>query len=665
MRLQRLKLRNFKGIREFTLEANGSDVTIYGDNGAGKTSLVDAFMWLLFDKDSQNRKDFQIKTLDADGEPIHNLEHEVEAALELDDGRQVTLRKVYKEKWIRKRGSAVAEFTGHTVDHYIDGVPTKQSDYSEFINRIASEKVFRLLTDPLYFNTALHWQDRRRILLEACGDVSDQDVIAADSRLAPLPDILKGRSVDDHRKVVMARRAEINRELDRIPVRIDEVRRGLPELPASDRADVEARLAELRARRQELSEELVRIESGGQVAELQRQLAEVQAELSAAIRRAREAAEAAVAEDKRRLRELEEQLEATLRRLSRLDADQRQAEADAAALEQRIASLRQEWHQVNARQYDGPPPAEVADACPACGQALPADQVEAARARAQADYEARLARFNETKAAELERIQQEGKALRAQLDETRTGIERRTAEIQQARAEAATLQQQVEELRQRIAHVQPAMYTPEMSQLRERERDLTTQITLLRQSVADRLAELRGDIRSLDDQIRAVEGSLARFDQHEQGLARIAELEAEERQLAAEFEELERQLHLLDLFVQTKVRMLDERINSRFRIARFRLFETQINGGIAETCECMVNGVPYNSLNHGARIQAGLDIIQTLGDHYGFRPPIFVDNAESVTDIPQTTAQQIRLVVSAGDRTLRVLTHEFAIKEAV
>src|SRR5690606_28720593 len=140
-------------------------------------------------------------------------------------------------------------------------------------------KVFRLLTDPLYFNTQLHWQERRRILLDACGDVSDADVVAAEPRLAELPSILNGRSVDDHRKVVMARRAEINRELDRIPVRIDEVRRGLPELPASDRADVEARLAELRARRQELSEELVRIESGGQVAELQRQLAEVQAEL--------------------------------------------------------------------------------------------------------------------------------------------------------------------------------------------------------------------------------------------------------------------------------------------------------------------------------------------------------------------------------------------------
>ncbi|OUM99333.1 MAG: hypothetical protein BAA04_09730 [Firmicutes bacterium ZCTH02-B6] len=665
MRLLRLSLRNFKGIRQFTLQLGGADATVYGDNGVGKSTLMDAWMWLLFGKDSHNRADFEIKTLDSTGKPIHNLEHEVEAELELTGGRRLTLRKVYKEVWTKRRGAARAEFTGHTTEHYIDGVPVRKAEFEACIGQIADEQLFRLLTDPLHFNMNLHWQDRRRILLEACGDVTDAEVIASDPALTELPGILEGRSIDQHRKVVLARRTELNRELDRIPVRIDEVRRNLPELPANDRATVEARLAELRSRRQELSEELVRVESGGQTAELQRQLAEVQAELRTATLRAQEAAEAAVAVDKRQLRELEDKLDSVLRRLSRLDADQRQAEADAAALEQRIVSLRQEWHQVNARQYDGPPPAEVADACAACGQALPADQVETARARAQADYEARLARFNETKAAELERIQQEGKALRAQLDETRTGIERRTAEIQQARAEAATLQQQVEELRQRIAHVQPALDTPEMRRLRERERDLTTQITLLRQSVADRLAELRGDIRSLDDQIRAVEGSLARFDQHEQGLARIAELEAEERRLAAEFEELERQLHLLDEFVRAKVRLLTDRINSRFRIARFKLFEEQVNGGIAETCECMVNGVPYNSLNHGARIQAGLDIIQTLGDHYGFRPPIFVDNAESVTDIPQTTAQQIRLVVSAGDRTLRVVTHETAIKEAV
>ncbi len=70
MRLTRLTLRNFKGISEFILDAQGENVTVYCDNAAGKTTLFDAFTWLLFDKDSQNRKDFAIKTLDAAGQVV-------------------------------------------------------------------------------------------------------------------------------------------------------------------------------------------------------------------------------------------------------------------------------------------------------------------------------------------------------------------------------------------------------------------------------------------------------------------------------------------------------------------------------------------------------------------------------------------------------------------
>ena len=89
MKLIRLTLRNFKGIREFTLEARGRDIDVFGDNATGKTTLADAFMWLLFDKDSQNRKDFQIKTVDKHGNEIHGLDHEVEAVLEVN-GQEIT-----------------------------------------------------------------------------------------------------------------------------------------------------------------------------------------------------------------------------------------------------------------------------------------------------------------------------------------------------------------------------------------------------------------------------------------------------------------------------------------------------------------------------------------------------------------------------------------------
>jgi len=163
MKILNLTLRNFKGTRDFELNTQGRDVSIFGDNATGKTTLADAFMWLLFDKDSSNSKDFQIKTLKPDGEPEHGLEHTVEAILELDDGQQIALKKVYQEKWTKKRGSATAQFTGHTVDYFIDGVPAKKSEYEAKIAEIADEKIFRLLTDPRYFNEALHWTDRREI----------------------------------------------------------------------------------------------------------------------------------------------------------------------------------------------------------------------------------------------------------------------------------------------------------------------------------------------------------------------------------------------------------------------------------------------------------------------------------------------------------------------
>ncbi|MCK9327365.1 MAG: AAA family ATPase, partial [Bacteroidales bacterium] len=230
MRLISLRLTNFKGIRDFTLGANGEDVTVYGDNGTGKTTLFDALMWLLFDKDGRNKKDFEIKTLDENNRPLHGLNHEAEGVFDLD-GRQLTLRKVYAEKWTKKRGTAKSVFSGHTVDHFIDGVPVKKGEYESKIAALIPENIFKLLTSPLYFNEQLHWTERRKLLLEVCGDISDTDVIASSKELAELTTIIpSGRTLDEHKAVIAARRAEINKELGKIPVRIDEASRALPSI---------------------------------------------------------------------------------------------------------------------------------------------------------------------------------------------------------------------------------------------------------------------------------------------------------------------------------------------------------------------------------------------------------------------------------------------------
>ena len=658
MKLLALRLRNFKGCRQFELVANGADVNVYGDNATGKTTLHDAWTWLLFGKDSHNSAVFDIKTLDENNDPIHGLDHEVEAVLQLDDGRTVTLRKVYKEKWTKRRGAAVAEFTGHETEHYIDGVPVKKAEYDGFIADLADENVFGLLSDPTYFNEHLHWEERRALLLEVCGDVSDAEVIASNKALAALPNILGQRSIDDHRKVIAARRREINQELERIPVRIDEVDRGLPELPAADRVELEARLSDLRAKRQAQEEERVRIESGGEIAEQQKRIAELEVAMIALERRIRADVDEQLDAKQRALSDVRRQVEHLRRQVDGIRLDLQAADREIERLESRMSDLRSEWERVNAEvlQHDH------IDTCPACGQNLPEDQIQEAHDRA-------LAEFNARKAHRLEEITAEGKRLKARRDQIAEDRQMQAAYLEKVKSDLADLEKRSHEVLAEVESLEMSRPDPkedsEYQKLADEKANAEATIAALREDKNAALSALASEIRALDDQIRSVEAALSRFEQHERGLQRIEELKAEERRLATEYERLERELYLTEEFIRTKVRMLEDRINSRFRRARFKLFRQLVNGGVEETCETLLDGVPWPSINGAGKIQVGLDIIETLGAHSGFRPPIFIDNAESVTDIPSTTAQQIRLIVSKPDKALRVETSEPKIKEAV
>ncbi|MHB1418871.1 MAG: hypothetical protein ACYCX4_04675, partial [Bacillota bacterium] len=245
---------------------------------SSEKTLLDSFLWLLFGKDSQNKKDFALKTLDAANNPIPGIDHDVEGVFKVND-RPLTLKKSYKEKHTKKRGSAMTEFTGHTTDHFIDGVPVSEKEYSDRIAGIIDENIFKLLTSPTYFNEQLHWQKRREILLQICGDVDDAEVIASDRSLAKLPDILNGRKLDDHRKVIAAKRADINKELGKIPVRIDEATRSLPDISAIHPDKLQEDILELKAIKDEKQGILLQLQSGGEVARLRNQLSAINADL--------------------------------------------------------------------------------------------------------------------------------------------------------------------------------------------------------------------------------------------------------------------------------------------------------------------------------------------------------------------------------------------------
>jgi len=642
IQLIRLELTNFKGIKHFVLDAGGENIRVYGDNATGKTSLFDAFVWLLFDKDSQNKKDFEIKTL-VNGKVQHKLNHEVEAFF-LVDNKELALKKVFSEKWTKKRGSVTKEFTGHTTDYYIDGVPSKKKEYTETVASLVDEEIFKLLTSPSYFNEQMHWKDRRNLLLEIAGDVSDEEVIAADKKLVKLSDILGNRSIDDHKKVIAAKRKEINQELDRIPIRIDEIHRGLPDVSGLDQLDLQAEIDSLSNQIEEKQQRINDIKSGGEVSKLRTQINDIDLEISNLRNEHKQQEQQAIYSLKAKLQEEQSNIGILQSKVGSHENRISMNNSNIKNLETRMNDLRNQWKEQNDLEFDH----ESNCKCPTCEQELPQEHITEIATK-----------FNLEKSKLLETIQKSGveakekaEAIKEENESIQSEIDKLNEQIEKKRQDIEKVETKLQEAENNI---KPLSENPTYQKLMEDRQALEQQIKDIESSVQDSVNSIQDEVRALKEQQNTLQMDLNKFAQVEQSNKRIAELEAQEQDLAAEFERLEEELYLTEEFIRTKVNLLEEKINSKFEYARFQLFKNNINGGLEETCETLFEGVPYSSgLNNAARINVGLDIINTLSQHYGVQAPIFVDNAESVTKLINIDSQIISLVVSESDKQLRV-----------
>lgn len=646
IKLMSLELCNFKGIKAFIFEPDGGSVNVFGDNATGKTTLCDAFYWLLFDKNSQGLKQFAIKTYNKDrkmfGESIPefipNLNHEVIATLEID-GEQLTLKKTYCEKWTKKRNSATEEFTGHSTDYHIDDIPVKKSEYEAKIAEICDEDIFRLLTDIRHFNENLKWNERRELLLEVCGDVTDQEVIESNDKLSKLSEILGKRSVDAHRKYLSEQMRIINKDLEKIPTRVDEVYRSMPELSEEGKAEIEKKLAKLKKQAKDKEQEIHDIKEGGEVAKKKQHLSELQTELNNEKNRGQES----VREEREELQKKKDELRDDVDnikseiRLTDSKVERRKYERDSAKAE--AEKLREKWKQVNAKRFN-------ADGkCPECGSQLPEDQVDKYREN-----------FNLEKSKELEEIAAQGKEMAKKWEKLDNEIKELNLHLSEWEENRTEAEEYLKDIESQIKNLQNAEVSERQGELKAEIEGVKEAISLIEQSREGSLEKADNELMQLIKESDELQVKLNQYANIESSKARIEELKKEEKKLAKEYENMQSQLFLTEQFVKSKVNMLEEKINSFFSLARFKMFNVQINGGIDETCETMVNGVTYGNLNHGMKINVGLDIIQALQNHYGIKAPIFVDNKESITQLLEIDTQVISLIVSEKDKKLRVET---------
>lgn len=639
MKLLRLTYKNFKAQSQ-SIDFGGADVDVFGANGIGKTTAFDAFLWLLFGKDSKGAElSEDIKTR---SQVDNGQEHEVEAELLLDDGNSIKLKRTFREMWTKKRGSATETFSGHTTDFFIDDVPKKKREYSDQINSLIDESRFKLLTDPMYFKDQLKWEDRRKILIEVCGDISDEEVFDSNDELADLPVMLAGKSIEDYRKILQATKSKTNDELKKIPVRIDEAQRNLPDIKGLIEGAITVELGSFKAQQAELNRQIIKIQDGGAAAAKQQKLAELNAKQIEIKTRYDQDVNKAAMDQQRKVADLENKRsrsESSVEVLQkRIDSLQKIIETEASDIQQ----VRAEWFARNSQAFED----NITDTCPTCGQKLPADKVEAARQKA-------LEAFNLAKSDALTKINARGKSSKAKLEEHGAELERLQDSLSTEQENIKAINTEIEAAKADQGELADYTTDPEYLRIEAAKTNIADEIKALETGNDDEVHKLQAQIKSIDLDISSRQEKLASIKANTTGKARIEELKAEQKKMVVKFEDLEHSLYLTDLFIKTKVRMLDEKINSKFKIAQFRLFSDQVNGGLTECCDVLYDGVAR--MSNSQEIKVGLDIIRTLSKHYGISTPIFVDNCESITELPPMDGQVIRLIVSAEDKELRIV----------
>lgn len=641
IRIKRLCLENFKAHKHLDLLFDGRNAVIYGDNATGKTSIYDALTWLLFGKDSagNGEKNMEVKPLDRDGNvQNHDALTSVEAVL-LVNGQEISLRRTYSEKWSTKRGSSQATYDGNTSDYYVDGVPAKKTVFQQSVaDMVGGEDTFRLLTSVSRFANEIPWQERRAVLYSMAGIMDDRAIMGTNAEFAPLLEAMGRLSPDELKRKLAAEKSGFSKNKDELPARISECELTIADIEGINFTDARMKLDALRAREEVLVQERSNLLNGERYRTVSHDVKEAMLERDTLQRENQLHRE-------RQLVGMPDilQLDRTLTN-ARSTLTNRQVSLEAerkyiANMEKHIEDFRTAWHNISGEQFSG------SGVCATCGQPLPADRMQKAREA-----------FEESKQKRLDGVVQESKMAKESVELAKQRFISLQEDIKARETEISQLEVQIRNAKE--TRVEPT----DLEGYAEKHEDLSKKIENLRvelmnlQTVAKesagRIDDELCDIRTENDACQKI---LAKEELLQRSRERVQSLRDEAKKVQEALDRVEGLLYLLEEYSRYKASFVEDSVNSMFRLARFRMFREQANGGVEDRCDVTYNGVPYLNVNDGMKINLGIDIINTISNAYGVRVPLFVDNAESVTALEHCNSQRIRLVVSGFDKELRMV----------
>ena len=590
-RVNRIIGENFKGMKHFEIIANGNNVVARGENGTGKTTFFDAYIWSVTGKLSDgSAAEDSIKrfgengTTPLDGGIVHAVEVEFDTGI-----NTVTIRREFVEQYVtpstrsigttkKKRGTATEVFKGHTTNFFINGVPKQKKEFDAFMETLVPIDTFNLLSMPTYFCKTMAWKKRREVLMAICGVVTDTDVINSTEELKPLTTLLGDSNIDDFIKTIKSNIKKYGDELKSIPARLDELSRQITD----NEANKENLLIEIK------NLQKARTELDAEIKGLQQQ---------PSLEFSSPSAELVPINSK--IKNLELNISDYTSKIDRVNKQLQALKGEYTELENSKPGI-----------------------CPTCGQAMPFEKFAEAR----------------NKRAQL--IADEVKSLKDMRQRQTKSIEEWKLELSKLQTQAAELQKQIDATKGQEPKV-----------------DIKQEKLKTAYDKRDQLSA------SIND----VQGTINGIERQEMIKRRIEELRTRETALNRDIAELEKQLYLAETFIRCKVKLIEQNINSKFKYVNFKMFDTQLNGGVTECCEPLIDNVPYNDgLNRGAKMKAALDILSTLSKFYDVELPIFIDDAESYTSnsMIEVKNQVFRLIAAEGVKELNITVETSQVNAA-
>jgi DNA repair exonuclease SbcCD ATPase subunit len=649
IKLKSLSLVNFKGIRNLTLNFSDKETLVCGENGTGKTTVFDAFLWLLFGKDSTGRSDsnFNIKTLDDKGMPILHLEHSVTGILNIN-GMDVKLQRNYVEVWVKPRGTTEETLKNHATEFYLNDVKlSTKKEYDSEVSAIISEDVFRMITNPFYF-PSLKPEAQKEILLDIVGTVTDQEVANLNPEYSNLLAQLSGRTIAQYAKEVSAKKKACKDELAVIPSQIETAQKLMPE--EEDWVAIDSEIAHKNARIQKIEEQItdkskLNEQEYQRKANIQKQIGEKRLQLTNRENAIHAEANKGRNEASLKLNRLEYALRGETDNLNRKKSVVASLDRDMEAINTKLSALRGEFASITTEEltYN-----EGEFICPTCKRPLDIEDIEAKQKEMQSN-------FNANKAARLKANKEAGMAKKQRLEEMQASKDRTNAEIVELEQKIERINADIQQAKASIPEVQnvEAMVTSDQTCIDIKNEIVELENQLKVDAKIVDVSELQSEKRALNEAIQALYKRSANREQIGRAEKEIASLEEKRIANNQKLADLEKWEFTALQFQKDKDAELLKRINGLFSYVSFSFVDAQLNGGEKLTCVCTVNGTPFPDVNNAGRVNAGIDIINAICNAKGVSAPIFLDNRESVNNIIPTVSQIINLCVS-GDKSLTI-----------